>query len=91
VADVHLDKIPQGRQLRDRAKAWLEVKNDSAVGDELAALRAEVAALKKQLKPSRKRVFTAEQRKKASEEMRARQAAKKAENDNEQPSLTPGG
>ena len=56
VADVHLDRIQDGRQWRDRAIAWLRSAADSAVAmhyasensrlrDDLAALSAKVSAM----------------------------------------------
>jgi hypothetical protein len=58
VADVHLDRIADGRQWRDRAAAWLKSANDGAAAaryaaenhrlrDDLKALAARLAQLEK--------------------------------------------
>jgi hypothetical protein len=53
VADVHLDRIADGRQWRDRAAAWLKSAKDGAVAARYAAenhrLREDVVALSKRL------------------------------------------
>ena len=51
IADVNLDKIPDGRVWRDRAAAWLKAASDSASSDKFAAenerLQARIEALEK--------------------------------------------
>jgi hypothetical protein len=53
IADVHLDRIADGRQWRDKAAAWLKAAKDGAqtarYAAENARLRVDVAAMREQL------------------------------------------
>jgi hypothetical protein len=84
IADVHLDRIPDGRMWRDKAEAWLKVARDSSTATRFAAeneaLKARIEALEKGSRDSpspkvaKPRVFNALQ----SEKMKAHWARKKA-------------
>jgi len=88
VADVHLDRIADGRQWRDRAAAWLRSAKDGAAAAQYAAenarLHEEIGLLHRRLDnlaegriSSDERGMPAEQRAKISAAMKARHAAKK--------------
>jgi hypothetical protein len=95
VADVHLDRIADGRAWRDRAAAWLKSANDGAAAskyaaenarmrDELSELRGMIASItggkSVPLKArSAKRTMSDEQRAIRSERAKAMWAARKAQ------------
>jgi hypothetical protein len=94
VADVHLDRIADGRQWRDRAAAWLKSAADGAVASRYAAenarLREDVAILRAELgkiasslsgeKPTKsgRKPMSAEHRAAAGARLRAAREAKRA-------------
>lgn len=90
VADVHLDRIADGRQWRDRAAAWLKSAADGAVASRYAAenarLREDVAELHKRLdglagdKPqkAKRKPMSPEKRAEAGARLKAGREAKKA-------------
>lgn len=94
VADVHLDRIADGRQWRDRALAWLKSAADGAAAaqyaaenvrlrEDMAELRAIVAGLTgepKAPKVSKRKPMSAENRAAAGARLRAAREAKKAAN-----------
>jgi hypothetical protein len=89
VADVHLDRIADGRQWRDRAAAWLKSAKDGAVAARYAAenhrLREDVKELSERLAalegdakaPKAKRTVSAERRAQLTAQLARGRAAKK--------------
>lgn len=90
IADVHLDRIADGRQWRDRALAWLKSAKDGAAAAKYAAenerMREEMAELRAMVDrlqgdaplPVTKRKISPEHRAKIAAAVKARHAAKKA-------------
>jgi len=50
IADVHLNRIPDGRMWRDKAAAWLKVAGDSAAALKLQAVNDDLQAQINELK-----------------------------------------